>query len=343
MTPHTSAPAQRGARIEWIDYAKGVCIILVVMMHSTLGVEAALGGRGFLHHVVEFVAPFRMPAFFMMSGLLLSRTIDQPWRVYLDRKAVHFAYFYLLWLAISCVLKFSAEGLPTVIDQFALGLIEPFGTLWFIYILPLFFVATKLGCPYPALLALLGVALHLAAPRTGWTIADEFAARYVYFLAGYLGVNYAMKLASWAVRRRALALALLGFATIAAIGGHTLNGHDYWPSPATGLALGFSGSAAIIVASSLMAERAVMPAIRFCGANSLTIYLAFFAPMAFARTVLVRFTPGVDPTAASVAVTICALVVPLALERLTRGTPLTPLFHRPASLRLAPGPRSYPA
>jgi len=26
-------------RIDWVDYAKGFCIIFVVMMHATLGVE----------------------------------------------------------------------------------------------------------------------------------------------------------------------------------------------------------------------------------------------------------------------------------------------------------------
>ena len=26
-------------RVDWVDYAKGFCIIFVVMMHSTLGVE----------------------------------------------------------------------------------------------------------------------------------------------------------------------------------------------------------------------------------------------------------------------------------------------------------------
>ena len=33
-------------RIDWVDYAKGICIIFVVMMHSTLGVEAAAGREG---------------------------------------------------------------------------------------------------------------------------------------------------------------------------------------------------------------------------------------------------------------------------------------------------------
>lgn len=43
-------------RIAWVDYAKGFCIIMVVMMRSTLGVGNALGGQGFLHAVVAFAA-----------------------------------------------------------------------------------------------------------------------------------------------------------------------------------------------------------------------------------------------------------------------------------------------
>ena len=37
-------------RIDWVDYAKGFCIVMVVMMHSTLGVGQAAGGEGWLHY-----------------------------------------------------------------------------------------------------------------------------------------------------------------------------------------------------------------------------------------------------------------------------------------------------
>src|SRR6202140_1936203 len=89
-----------GSRVDWVDYAKGFCIIFVVMMHSTLGVEAAVGSNGWLHGLVEFARPFRMPDFFMISGLFLAQVIDRDWRTYLDRKVVHFFYFYLLCLTI---------------------------------------------------------------------------------------------------------------------------------------------------------------------------------------------------------------------------------------------------
>jgi uncharacterized membrane protein YcfT len=86
----------RNDRVDWVDYAEGFCIVFVVMMHSTLGVGAATGQTGWLHHVVAFALPFRMPDFFMISGLFLALVIDRDWRTYLDRKVVHFAYFYLL-------------------------------------------------------------------------------------------------------------------------------------------------------------------------------------------------------------------------------------------------------
>jgi uncharacterized membrane protein YcfT len=41
-----STTAPRGQRVDWVDYAKGFCIVFVVMMHSTLGVEQAAGQEG---------------------------------------------------------------------------------------------------------------------------------------------------------------------------------------------------------------------------------------------------------------------------------------------------------
>ncbi len=77
-------------RGDLVDYAKGFCIVFVVMMHSTLGVEAAAGQNGWMHPVVAFAVPFRMPDFFLISGLFLANVIDRDWRTYLDRKVVHF-------------------------------------------------------------------------------------------------------------------------------------------------------------------------------------------------------------------------------------------------------------
>src|SRR5256714_1427800 len=169
-------------RVDWVDYAKGFCIVFVVMMHSTLGVEQAAGEQGWLHAVVAFAKPFRMPDFFLISGLFLAQVIDRDWRTYLDRKVVHFAYFYLLWTTI----QFAAKAPLLLHEHGAAGagwlylesFWEPFGTLWFIYLLPIFFVITKLARSAkipPAAVWLAAAALEIAPIATGSTVIDEFA------------------------------------------------------------------------------------------------------------------------------------------------------------------------
>ena len=54
-------------RFAWVDYAKGICIVLVVMMHSTLGVEQATGESSWMGALLAFAKPFRVPDFFLIS------------------------------------------------------------------------------------------------------------------------------------------------------------------------------------------------------------------------------------------------------------------------------------
>jgi len=191
----------KAPRVDWVDYAKGFCIIMVVMMHSTLGVEKAAGAEGWMHYLVAFAKPFRMPDFFMISGLFLANVIDRDWRTYADRKVVHFAYFYVLWLVIQFAFKapgmIAEDGTSETLRQFALAFVDPFGTLWFIYLLPVFFVTVKLLRRVPWQLVLLaGAALEIANIETGWVLPDEFAARFVYFYGGYIFAPQIFRLAA---------------------------------------------------------------------------------------------------------------------------------------------------
>src|SRR6201989_1915570 len=186
-------------RVDWVDYAKGICIVMVVMMHSVLGVELAAGETGFMHVLVAFARPFRMPDFFLISGLFLPLVIDRDWRTYVDRKVVHFAYFYVLWVSIQ--FGFKAPGFASETSRSHVGLmylesfIEPFGTLWFIYMLPVFFVVIKLTRKFPPLLIwIVAALLESAHVATSWTVIDEFCARFVYIYTGYACANYVFAL-----------------------------------------------------------------------------------------------------------------------------------------------------
>lgn len=326
----------RAGRVDWVDYAKGFCIVFVVMMHSTLGVEAAAGKTGWLHWLVEFARPFRMPDFFLISGLFLAQVIDRPWRQYLDRKVVHFAYFYVLWMTIQFMFKApglaAANGVGEVARLYALSFIDPFGTLWFIYLLPIFFVVVKLTRAVPAVLIWgVGAALEIAHVETGWMVIDEFASRFVYFYTGYVLAPHIFGFTARVQKQPRLALAGLALWTV-------INGAavavGIAPLPYFSLALGLIGAGAVVSAAALMAKSDLFKPLRYCGRNSIVVYLAFFLPMAMTREILIR-TGLFDVGTMSALVTFAGVIGALAIFWAVRGTPAKFLFERPLSFHFA--------
>jgi uncharacterized membrane protein YcfT len=335
--------AAGGERVDWVDYAKGFCIVFVVMMHSTLGVENAAGQEGWLHTVVAFAKPFRMPDFFLISGLFLAQVIDRDWRTYLDRKVVHFAYFYLLWTAIQFAIKAPVfvheHGVLSTIWMYIESFWEPFSTLWFIYLLPIFFVVTKLahGLRIPPLaIWLVAAALEIAHVHTGYTVIDEFASRLVYFYSGYLFAPRIFGLAKTANAQPEMALA--GLVAWGLING-LLVFNGYAELPLVSLALGLAGAAAVVSVSVLLAKSDLAKPLRYCGRNSIVIYLAFFLPMAASRAVLLKTGWITDIGTVSVIVTVIGVIGSLAWFWAVRWTFLRFLFERPEPLWIAPKKR----
>lgn len=318
-------------RVAWVDVAKGICIILVVMMHTTFGLEKATGDVGWMHAVVEFAKPFRMPDFFLISGLFLAATIDRPWRLYLDRKVVHFFYFYFLWVGIQFAFKapfMMADGhsLGVVVRTLLFTIVQPFGTLWFIYMLPVFFVITKLFRPWPWHLFAFAVVLQVLPISTEsiwmtvigicgvlgiedhWVLVDEFASFFVYFLAGYLFAPKLFDLADWAERHVGSALA--GLAAWFAV--NLVFVTTGWADlPLISLALGGAGAVAIVVAASLLVRIVAGSALSYLGGRSIVVYLSFFLPMILTRLALTKFFPAMDAGSMAALATLLGVIAPL--------------------------------
>ncbi|MGH6735570.1 MAG: acyltransferase family protein [Methyloceanibacter sp.] len=325
-------------RVAWVDYAKGFCIVMVVMMHATLGVEEAAGATSWMGALVAFAKPFRMPDFFLISGLFLARVIDRNWRDYLDTKVVHFAYFYVLWVTIQFAFKapvFAADlGWAGVAEAYALAFIDPFGTLWFIYLLPIFFVVAKLTRDVPQVMVWFAAALlQIAGVETGWTVVDEFCSRFVYFYSGYVLAPYVFDFAATAAGNRGAALLFLAawavFEAVMVFGG-------YSEFPVVSLGLGFLGALAVVAASVLLSTRDWALPLRYAGENSIVVYLAFFLPMAATRMALLKLAPGLDLGVVALVVTAAGVVTPLIVHTLVKTTSLRFLFQRPGWAKLPP-------
>ncbi|HEX7776009.1 MAG TPA: acyltransferase family protein [Parvibaculum sp.] len=327
-------------RVNWIDAVKGLTITLVVMKHTTYGDAVALHSTPYLFNLLcEFTIPFRMPLFFLVAGLFADKALRGDSRDFIDKKILHFAYFYLLWSVIQVGIKvlLPHEGAWAVSwKDLALIPLEPFGLLWFIYALAVFFVLMRMARDLPKSV-MLGVALALYFTRldTGWTMPDEFAHRFVFFVSGVYAAPYVFRLASWAIAdaRRGIAA---GIGLLAGVGVAVFTGLA--DLRAVELAIGFMGAAGTIMIVAVLASRGWAKPLAYIGSRSLYVFLAFFLPMAATRIALIRLGLENGDLVTLIALAM-AVGMPLLAFRLTEGTPLAFLFTRPQAFRLKPRQR----
>lgn len=343
-------------RHAWVDLAKGISIILVVMMHSTYGVGEATGAVGFMHYILGFATPFRMPEFFLVSGLFLSAVIARPWVHFADRRVVHYLYFYALWAIILIAFK------HLVVDRDPLGaatllasaIYEPYSILWFIYALAVFGLMAKLlhhlRAPH-ALVLVLAATASIAPVATPVSILNYTAEYFVYFYAGYALAPAIFTMARAIDARPALALAGLlvwAFANGALV---FSPGHEVMPGlvvsgvdhiPGAHFVMALAGAVAICATAVLLSRLVAVDWLRWVGAHSIVIYLSFVIPMGVFRTVLLAVMPDIDAGIASLMTLIVAVASPIVLYWIIGRIGFGGfLFERPAWAHLpgAPGSR----
>jgi uncharacterized membrane protein YcfT len=191
-----------------------------------------------------------------------------------------------------------------------------------------FFVVTKLTRHVPPLAIFIGAAiLESLRIKTGWIMIDEFAARFVYFFAGYWLAKNFFAFAEAVAQRPMLSLAAIPAWALA-------NGlvvfAGYGDEPVISLVLGFAGASAIIAVAVLLAHANLIDLLRHAGEHSIAVYLAFFLPMAITRTILLKTGIVTDIGSVALIVTAAGVIGPLVLHWLVTGTRLDFLFKRPA-------------
>lgn len=329
-----------GSRVDWVDYAKGICIIAVVTFYSSGYVEEILQARGWMHHLVDFAQPFRMPDFFMLSGLFMARVLGRPLRSYLNTRVMHFFYFYALWATIKFVLVDLRGQLDLGAYQILLNYlylyIQPESHLWFIYILPLFFIVVRLAKSMPvALVYAAAIAFKLYAPDTGWKMIDRFALYFVFFYTGHVCAPHLFRLAAWVHEHVYITLALLAAWTVANMLLVTLKVN--W-IPLGHLIMGHAGALAIFLLAALLARLPWMRWLAYLGEHSIVAYLGFVVPLFVLRKLLTAYHPAIDIGTLSLATGVLSILGSFLLYWSVRHTPFRFLFDRPAWTSIMPRP-----
>lgn len=331
-------------RLAWVDAAKGVSIILVVMMYSAYNTGEYTGQVGFLHYVIGFATPFRMPEFFLISGLFLSQVIARPWLQFVDRRVVHYLYFYVLWVTIMLGLKIGVYelDLSKMLKELAFAMIQPYGVLWFVYLLAIFGLVTKLfyQLSVPAWVVLpVAIGLEVLSPHSASYVVTQFAAYFVFFYLGFLTGPAILKLVDLCQRYPASAWAAL--CVWALVNGVLVFSPGYAVQP-VGMQMGsavlpgmhfvlaVAGTLALCIACGLVVQLPFSRWLVWLGKHSLVVYLAFTIPMSLFRAVALKTGLFTDTGLLSVSVMIVSIVSSLILYAIVRATGIGNfLFERP--------------
>jgi uncharacterized membrane protein YcfT len=195
------APAR--PRFAWIDTARGLTMIMVVLLHAD-AVTQAMGQPVLPILLFDYALfPLRMPMFFLVSGLLAAGLLRRPAGEVLRRRVLHYAWLYALWLTIitvghawvlqdlgSPVLQRVYNTVSTPVE----ALLVTWNNAWFLYALMLFFATARALRRLPAAVQM-GVALALAVPglrdwgtEIGLPVLDRFY-HLPYFMLGILGAE----------------------------------------------------------------------------------------------------------------------------------------------------------
>ncbi|MEQ8336337.1 MAG: acyltransferase [Cyclobacteriaceae bacterium] len=291
------------SRLAWIDYAKGIAIVMIVFRHVNTGFwDASVPLDPLFYDLAEQVGlTFRMPLYFLLSGIFFFRSFTKRGiKGYTVHKFNTIMYPYFIWGIILMFLQFVfskyVNGKFDSLSDFLTIFYDPWGHWWFLYALfvvsvlyMLLFQVSKGNRP---VILLISLTFYFLSYRIGkFYVFDDILELMVFFTLGDMVAQYAVKLHEirWLNRKDILTLAIL----IAFTGEYLL--FTMWRDvPLAILIFAIFGSfAASLVCLHLSRSHKIFGILRVFGQHSLYIYLfhAFTAP---AMRVLLIHLMGIE-------------------------------------------------
>ncbi len=201
----------------WINQIKGLCICLVVIYHSVITFYPHLDtfatpwsqtlSKCWIYFNL-YLAPFRMPVFFFISGFLIRRYIaDVPWRETLDKRIWQIFYVLALWgilqwLALSQINAWLAPerdlshaanaAYADSFSAFLHGMLTASTSLWYLYALVVYFIVCKFTKRWShaalAVMALMSIAINFL-PLPWWGMNSVLRNMIYYSLGAWYGAT----------------------------------------------------------------------------------------------------------------------------------------------------------
>ena len=333
MTNTASFGTRGTSREAWIDVAKGIAIVLVVLYHSVMYLDG-VGLAGAMAPLNPLLDTFRMPLFFFMSGILAAKAIRLPyWQLFRKRISL-LLYLYMVWVAAQTLFLLALppigpDGPIARWSDLVTLFVRPSSNLWFIYALPIFLTVAWLTRRWHPLIAVSTTGaiavlfgsqiLHTATP---W---DKMGRYLVFFLAAiWLGPR---------VRRLIPRVRLWHMAALCGVYAGVvviMVKLSLTRVPFVLLAVSVLAVLVGISVAVVLSRAPVFDFMRVLGSRTLPIYLVHTFPMAALAAIIMA--SGVTlPTGAATALPLllCGAAIVLALAAYRRFAAVPGVFNVP--------------
>jgi fucose 4-O-acetylase-like acetyltransferase len=330
-------------RYLWVDYAKGIGIILVVYGHVARGIfKAGIQFDPSTYNLVDsIIYTFHMPLFFFLAGLFFLQSNQKTNSINLIRiKAETILYPYVLWSLIQ-------GGIEIILSKYTNGHIEisevlallwkPRAQFWFLYVLFFMFVLSTLlyrrsnlfwiraVFVFSLLMYFIGANIYIAY------LPNKLSQYFVFFTFGVLAASTMLKNNN-PLPGRPIFLSVL-FVMGQWVFHWVLKLRFDSNAPVEILLIGIISVAFVIVVSQKLCQLNLQW-LAYLGQNSMIIYLMHILAGSGCRVVLQKIL-GVSDTAIHLAAgTVVGLIIPLLVFWLFNRVGFVALFKPPKLLRL---------
>lgn len=310
-------------RLDWVDYAKGIAIILVVFAHNLGGqIQAGLGLPPLLSGIIPYAYSFHMPLFFFLSGLFAVHSYRKGFKAFVKSKVATIFYPFVIWSLIQGTL---VSGMGSYVNhqisflkRLPYLLVTPVGDMWFLEALFAMFLLFALLCRFglpPAALLVIAVAATIASPWVHPVIVNKICLNLVFFaptVCFYRPVN------KWLLSARppwllAVFLLAASLQLVAVFGPFTQD----W-NTGIRVSAAFLGIASAASLSELLVRGEQVPWIKMewlkvIGQYSMPIFLMHTIFGAGMRIVLTKFLMLYDPWLHAITELVMGIVLPMGV------------------------------
>lgn len=285
-------------RIQWIDIAKGLGILLVIYGHALGGIMNSNDqlSTAVLFKPYSIIYGFHMPLFFFLSGIFATHWVKRNIKLAIKQKVISLVFPYFIWTIITGSIMAAAQSVTNSglgVKDILLSPIAPFSEYWFLYVLFIVFLTFYFGERLIGKKALLVISLLFFLIRPvifRYWIFDAFSLNFLFFMMGSLVLQHKEIQSFLTFSRLKLIVSMCLFVVINIGYLKIISSGIYWESSYAKFLTISVGILMTVYLAQLFEKISILNrTLSWIGQASMAIYVMHLVPIAGARIIALKF------------------------------------------------------